>query len=207
MKQFTGFLLCFLIFPMFALAQSPATLIENGNKAYTLKNFTEAKQLYETALKQDVNKQFPQAHFNLGNVYFHLGNFESAIEEYQTFIASTSENNLQSQAYYNIGTCYLAQKSYGACIDAFKKALQLNPKNEDARYNLSYALAIVSQQRGGTVSVPDQSPSPPKKNQPKELPPLTPEEQQKLLNTLSQAEAKAMKNNTPTNKTALKKDW
>ncbi|HYV92220.1 MAG TPA: tetratricopeptide repeat protein [Chitinophagales bacterium] len=208
MKQFVNLLVCFLIFPMIALAQSPATSIENGNKAYALKNFTEAKQYYETALKQDVNKQFPQAHFNLGNVYFHLGNFKSAIDEYQKFIAATSENDLQSQAYYNTGTCCLAQKSYGEAIDAFKKALQLNPKNEDARYNLSYALAIISNQRGGTSSAPDQSTSPQKKNKPKELPPLSPEEQQKLLNALSQSEAKAMKNNLArSNQSSLKKDW
>src|SRR6266446_7129456 len=132
MKKLTKTIVCFLIFPVIALAQSPASFIEKGNKAYAVKNFKDAKQDYEAALKQDAAKQFPQAHFNLGNVYFHLGNFQSAIEEYQSFIASTSENNLQSQAYYNIGTCYLAQKNYVASIDALKKALQLNPKNEDA---------------------------------------------------------------------------
>src|SRR6185436_7377439 len=149
MKRFTKTILFFLIFPIITWAQSPASLIENGNKAYAAKSFNEARRDYEAALKQDKAKQFPQAHFNLGNVYFHLGNFQSAIEEYQAFIASTSEKDLQSQAYYNIGTCYLAQKNYGACIDAFKKALQLNSKNEDARYNLSYVFAIISKLSGG----------------------------------------------------------
>jgi len=196
-----------MIFPMIALAQSPTGLIEKGNEAYAAKNFTEAKQDYEAAIKQDATKQFPQAHFNLGNVYFHLGNFQSAIEEYQAFIASSTENNLQSQAYYNTGTCYLAQKNYMESIDAFKKALQLNPKNEDARYNLSYALAIISKNNGTNSSASNQSPTPEKKNQPKALPPLTPEQQQQLLKTLSQSEASAMKNNLTRSNQKTAKDW
>lgn len=200
-------LLCFLIFPSLALGQSPASLIEKGNNAYAAKNFTEAKKYFEEALKEDANKQFPQAHFNLGNVYYHLKNFSTAIDEYETFINSVAEKNLQSQAYYNIGTCFLAQENYAGSVDAFKKALQLNPKNEDARYNLSFALIIISKQNG-TASVPNPSPTNQKKNQPKKLLPLSQQDQQKLIDNLSQSEAQAMKKNLPrSNQSVLKKDW
>ena len=44
------------------------------------------------------------------------------------------------QAWHNIGNCYLQKKEYQQAVDAYKKALKLDPKDEETRYNLAYAL-------------------------------------------------------------------
>lgn len=209
MKNILQIVLCFGICPWIAWAQSPARSIEQGNADYALKKYDEAIQHYETALKNDANKQFPQAHFNLGNAYFQLGNFSEAEREYQLFIESTSEKNLQSAAYYNTGNCYLSQKNYVESVAAYRKALQLNPKNEDARYNLSYVLAILANENRGTSAQSPQKSAKEKKQRP--LPPLSQDKQQELLKNLSQSEAQAMNNQAKEKKqqgqNAPVKDW
>jgi Ca-activated chloride channel family protein len=209
MKKLLQFLLCLGIFPCIIWGQSPASSIEKGNADYALRKYNEARQHYEAALRNDVNKLYPQAYFNLGNTYFQLVNFSEAEKEYQSFIASTSDKTLQSAAYYNIGNCYLSQKNYVESVAAFRKALQLNPKNEDARYNLSYALAILANENGGTSANKSSQPSTKEKKTPP-LPPLSQKEQQQLLKTLSQSESQAMNNQAKEKKpgqNAPAKDW
>jgi len=43
------------------------------------------------------------------------------------------------KAWHNYGNAKLMQKSYEDAIYGYKKALKLNPKDEDTRYNLAYA--------------------------------------------------------------------
>ena len=208
MKKLLQFVLCFGICPWIAFAQSPARSIEKGNADYALRKYNEARQEYETAIHNDMSKQFPQAHFNLGNAYFQLGHFPEAETEYQAFIASTSDKNLQSRAYYNNGNCYLSQKNYIESVSAFKKALQLNPKNEDARYNLSYVLSVLAKENGAASA--SKSPHPTKEKKPRPLPPLSQKDQQQLLKTLSESEAQAMNNQSKEKKqgkNAPTKDW
>jgi Ca-activated chloride channel family protein len=208
MKKFLPYLFSVFIFPVMVSAQSPSELIRNGNEAYALKKYTEARQQYEAAIKQDVKKQYPQAWFNLGNVLFQLSEYPAAVRHFQTFITSTTDPKLQSLAHYNIGTSLLAEKNYADCITSFKQALKLNPGNENARYNLSYALKLLAQQ-SGTSSTPRVSQNPQEENilPPEKFPPLTPEEQQKLLDNLNQSEEKAMKSKEEKSQRALKKDW
>lgn len=210
MKKLLLLVLVFGIGRSVLCAQSPARSIEKGNADYALRKYNEAAQHYQTALRNDVSKQYPQAHFNLGNAYFQLGQFSEAEKEYEFFIASTSDKNLHSAAYYNSGNCYLSQKNYAEGVTAFRKALQLNPKNEDARYNLSFALTILANETGGTSA--SKSPkSTTKEKKPRPLPPLSKEKQQQLLNTLSQSEAQALNNQAKSKKqqaqNASGKDW
>ena len=53
----------------------------------------------------------------------------------------------QSKAYYNLGNSYLKSEKYQESVDAYKMALRQNPKDDDARYNLAYALAKLKAQQ------------------------------------------------------------
>jgi hypothetical protein len=46
-----------------------------------------------------------------------------------------------------MGNAQLKNKDYEQSVESFKKALKLDPKAEDSRYNLSYALQKLKQEK------------------------------------------------------------
>jgi tetratricopeptide (TPR) repeat protein len=86
---------------------------------------------------------------------------------------------VKAQSFYNLGDCYLQQKNYEAAIVAFKQALKINPRDEDARYNLSFAAAIVNRQSGSSSQKKKEQKE---QQQPKPLTNLTPEDMKRILN-------------------------
>ncbi|MEO5673369.1 MAG: tetratricopeptide repeat protein [Chitinophagales bacterium] len=190
-----------------AFAQSPASLIEKGNQSYSIMKFEDAEKYYEIARKADKSRQYHLIDFNLAGIYYQKKDYDASIGLYSQFITNTRDHALQSRAYYNTGNCYLAQKNYRKAIATFVESLKLNPKNEDARYNLSYVITLLGGSENNSTSA--ESDEPDKKDSKQKSPPLkplTPEEQERLQKLLSESEMK----NEPVKKEAKKKlvkDW
>lgn len=72
----------------------------------------------------------PDAHHNLGLVYFHQGRIDAAIEEYITAIRIRPEDQ---DAHYNLGIAYAANGLKQEARREFETALKLNPDFTDAR--------------------------------------------------------------------------
>lgn len=119
--------------------------LRKGNQEYKKGNFDEAIHLYQKALSKDPKN--PIGHFNLGNTYYKKSAFDSAMFHYQAAIQELKNDDLKSKGYYNLGNSMLQKREFQKAIDAYKEALKANPNNEDARYNLSYALKMLKQQQ------------------------------------------------------------
>ncbi|HBE12460.1 MAG TPA: hypothetical protein DCY76_08510, partial [Flavobacteriales bacterium] len=65
---------------------------------------------------------------------------QEARQAFQRAIKSASDQQLTSDAWHNIGNSLLMEQDLENAIEAYKSALRANPRNEAARYNLSYAL-------------------------------------------------------------------
>ena len=72
-------------------------------------------------------------YLQLGNVYFSMGEYKKAIEEYKKAI---SLNMGFSQPYYNLGIIMMKKKKYKEAIPFFLEVLRLNPDFSLAYYNL-----------------------------------------------------------------------
>ncbi|MFN0188517.1 MAG: tetratricopeptide repeat protein [Bacteroidia bacterium] len=118
--------------------------IVEGNTEYESGRYHNA----EAAYKKSVEKA-PQfiGSYNLGNALYRQNKFEEASQQYLNASANNNVNELQSKAMYNMGNSLLKNEKYAESIEAYKKALRLNPKDEDARYNLSYAQKKLQQQQ------------------------------------------------------------
>ncbi len=98
----------------------------------------------------------PQNHNNLGDLYSRQGNYEKAIEEFQTAIQLKPN---YGDAYHNLGNVYYAIGEDKLAIENYQKAISLNPnlwqsyqniaailfkhqEYEAARENLEKAIAI-----------------------------------------------------------------
>ncbi len=189
--QYAGYWLpyCVLICLSYsAAAQSPESLMAEGNKAYAAANFSEAQRLYESALSQSATHQFPEWQFNLGNALYQQQKFTEALLQFNQLSAASVSGGLKAASYYNAGNCYLQQKNYMAAITAYKNTLRLNPLDEDARYNLTLVTALMQTDAPSSttaVARPKTSLQPPPAS-------LSHEEQRRLLDQLNDAEHKTL---------------
>jgi tetratricopeptide (TPR) repeat protein len=82
----------------------------------------------------------PDAAFRRGNeAYFH-GSYKEAIEAYEQVAAL---GVVSEDLFYNLGNAYLKAGGLGPAIYNYYRALELDPGEEDARYNLETARQAV----------------------------------------------------------------
>lgn len=139
-------LFVFLLFAAgIANAQPAQKLVRSGNNEYKDGHFKSAEIDYRKALTKAPNSQ--KAAFNLGNSLYKQKNFDEAASQYLKLVQSEKKEAPKSDVYYNLGNSLLENKKYKESIDAYKMALRQNPKDEDVRYNLSYAMTKLQQQK------------------------------------------------------------
>jgi tetratricopeptide (TPR) repeat protein len=73
--------------------------------------------------------------FKKGNQSYDEGKFDQAIQEYEKIVDLKIKN---SQVFYNLGNAYFRQNQLGKAILNYRRALVLEPSDEDAKANLSF---------------------------------------------------------------------
>jgi tetratricopeptide (TPR) repeat protein len=139
-------LVLFLLFAISTAKAQPAQkLVRSGNNEYKDGHFKEAEIDYRKALTKAPNSA--KAAFNLGNSLYKQQNYDEAAAQYLKLTQSENTEAPKASVYYNLGNSLLENKKYKESIDAYKMALRQNPKDEDTRYNLSYAMTKLQQQK------------------------------------------------------------
>jgi|GEM_PF-350211 len=108
-----------------------------GNRRYEKQQYDKAEELYNKANRQDPNSF--AAIFNKGDALYKQGKFEEAQRQFEILAQRSSTSDTMALVHHNVGNTLLQQKKYQESIDAYKKALRLNPGDDEARYNLAYA--------------------------------------------------------------------
>lgn len=119
-------------------AQQKEKWVKEGNRYYHNKNYKEASGYYQKASANNPNLY--EAYYNNGNANYRMGSFDESLEDYDKAIRLMTDSVQKSNAYYNKGVVLQSTQRLSDCIDAYKKALILNSKNDDARQNLQTAL-------------------------------------------------------------------
>ena len=83
-------------------------------------------------------------HFNLGNAYYRLGEFDQAVNEYYRAL---NDKNLikRSETYHNKGNALFEQQKYKEALESFRNALISDPSNNNARYNYELTRQFLEQ--------------------------------------------------------------
>ena len=71
-----------------------------------------------------------QSQYNIGYVYFLMGNYDQAITEFKTVIAKYKNTNWAARAQYNIGDAFYNAGKYAEAQAAYKKVLDGHPKSD-----------------------------------------------------------------------------
>src|SRR5438034_4075586 len=94
-----------------------------------------SRDRYRLLIERDPEN--PVGHFNLGLAFYHLGQLEEAIIEFQRTVAL---DETFASAYFQLATCYYRRGMAAECIEACQKALQYNPAAVPAKYRLAQSL-------------------------------------------------------------------
>ena len=126
---------------------SLAFSVDKGMKEYKQNNFDEARKYYESVLEE--RKDDPAANFGLGVSAYQQGDIKSAMEAFDRILRD-DEPELKAKSYYNMGNILYDQQRSEESLAFFKKALELDPADTDAKFNyeiLKYHLQPQEQQQ------------------------------------------------------------
>lgn len=156
---------------LFSQVPQDPKFVYSGNEKFKTGNHAASVSDYQEAIK--INPNNYKARFNLGNALYQNGMdvktgkvnvpmalkmtpdslskkiFEEAAQNYALVANTVSNKDTLQHVWHNIGNSYLQMKEYQQAVDAYKKALKLNPKDEDTRYNLAYALKHLPPKKNG----------------------------------------------------------
>ncbi|AWG42562.1 hypothetical protein CR532_00855 [Candidatus Borreliella tachyglossi] len=136
-----NFLVCLLISFIFSfISCSDAkymTLMAIGNYEYIRGNYQSAISIYYNLV--DDNNASAWGYYNLGVVYYSLGEYESSLRMF-SYAKRGKDVFLNFSVNYNEGIIYYNQGLYRKAEMAFKEALRINPASYNAKYNLELAI-------------------------------------------------------------------
>ncbi len=119
-------------------AQSTRSLVNDGVKLYNDQKFADAEVNFKKGTEITPNSF--EAKFNLGDAYYKQQRYDEAMQSYQSAMTDAKNDLDKSKIYYNVGNSLLKSQKIKESIGAYKEALKLNPEDQQAKYNLSYAL-------------------------------------------------------------------
>lgn len=126
-------------------AQQEKSYVKKGNDLYQQKKYTEAAEQYNKAVEK--KKESVEGQFNLGDAFYKQKQFDKAAEQFNKIGGTSKDKTVTAGAYHNLGNTLLENKKLEESIEAYKKSLLANPKDEQTRYNLAYAMEKLKQQQ------------------------------------------------------------
>lgn len=127
-----------------ASADSFKKEISKGNQSYREGNYDEAAKHYRSA---EIDRPgSPVAAYNLGTALVTGKDYEGALPKLGE-AASKLTGPEQAKAHYNIGNGFFGAGKFEEAIGAYKKTLEVNPNDRDAKYNLELALKMLEEQK------------------------------------------------------------
>ncbi len=135
------------LLPFEGRGQRPERFIRGGNRLYGKGEHAAAEKEYWKALNADSTSV--KGRFNLADAQYEQGKYAQAQRFYEGLATAPSGSPAtQAASWYNLGNALFKQNKLPECVEAYKQALKLQPKDEDARYNLSEALRRLQKQQG-----------------------------------------------------------
>ena len=105
---------------------------DKGLDFYNNQEFEAAKTYYESILQKSSSKS--KAHLGRGSSSFQLGDFTTAKDAFEESFES-GDNSIKSKALYNLGNIFYKNEKSEDAIAFYRKALELNPDDKEAKYN------------------------------------------------------------------------
>ena len=116
---------------------------DKGKKAYEEGHYDEARVYYEHVLKN--RKKDNGAQFGLGVTAYQQKDMETAARALNNAMNS-DDKSLASKAMYNLGNMFRDQQKMEESLALYRKAIELDPADEDAKVNYELLKQVLQQQ-------------------------------------------------------------
>lgn len=136
-RRVASFIVLSFLVLSFCSAEASLSQLKDANRLFKNGHYEDALKLYDDALVDQPHSS--GLHFNAGDAAYQSGDFTRAVKEFDE--ASQSANPLlKSASHYNRGNALFRQNDWAGAIEAYKESLRVNPRDEDAKYNLGVAM-------------------------------------------------------------------
>lgn len=143
-NKYIIFILTLLFATSVSAQKEERDFIRKGNRAFNDSVFVDAEVNYRKAL--EVNPKSTISMYNLGNSLSQQQKFKDAMEQYMAAADIEKDKMKLAQIYHNAGVIFQASQDYVQAIEAYKKSLRNNPKDDETRYNLALAQKLLKDQ-------------------------------------------------------------
>ena len=145
MKKAFMIVLVFLFLPFAANAQKERKYIREGVKEYQEGKYNEAEISFRNALEKD-SSSLP-ANYDVANSLYKQEKYDEAGKLYSDLSGEMTSDKERADAWHNLGNSFLQKKDYEKSIEAYKNSLRIRPADDQTRYNLAYAQAMLKRQQ------------------------------------------------------------
>ena len=145
MKNGKLFLMITVLLPIAVQAQQDKKSIRQGNEYYRQQQYDDAATAYQQSLSN--GHESVVGNFNLGAAWYKQKKLDDAIQQFTDIAGSATDKAVKAKAYHNLGNSLLESQKLEESIEAYKKSLLNNPKDDETRYNLAYAQEKLKQQQ------------------------------------------------------------
>ena len=114
-----------------------------GQKLFKDQEYDRARAHYESILSKRKNDK--AAHFGRGASAYYQNDRETSVQSFNQVLDSEDEL-LQSKALYNLGNILNDQQKTDESLALYKKAMELDPSDEDAKINYELLMRQVQKQ-------------------------------------------------------------
>ena len=122
---------------------------DKGIDYYNNNEFEKARQYYESILI-DRNDD-PAANFGLGTAAFQQQDYAAAMKGFETALG-TDNDKLKSSVYYNMANILAQNQRLEESLAFFRKSLELNPGDLDAKINYELIKFQLQQQQRNKIA-------------------------------------------------------
>lgn len=140
----TLILIIFLMFHFDILLADDWNEVRKGIKEYKKGNSTASIEHFQKVMNRNPND--PLISYNLGDAHYQQENYEEA-EKFFKRATGAKSNNLKQKSFFNLGNTYLKNKKLDEALEAYKKAIDLDPSDMTAKYNYEFAKKVKEQQQ------------------------------------------------------------
>lgn len=144
-KSYFGGIIIVCMFYSQAFAAGTARMVAEGNKLYKEQKYNDALKMYDQALSNEPDSAV--INFNAGTAQYKTNEYQKAISFFEKALL-TEDKSLEARADYNLGNSkYMlgvskensdlqgAIRLLEGALDNYKRAIELTPKDEDAKVN------------------------------------------------------------------------
>lgn len=134
----------------------PAANPSDAYRKYQNGDYENAVESYERRIEENLLQPEAELHYGAASAAYKMGDFQKAIESYGRALLSKKES-VQEKAHYSLGNALYREGEarleepqesllqWRNALDHYEAALEINPGNEDARFNLEFVKRLLEQ--------------------------------------------------------------